>query len=90
MLLNSAQPSLGQYGLCTSAGTVPVAYSNFSSVDINITTMVTTSSVLLPFGAASGPAAQQLSDSMNLLGYEVRRQVHVGGWGGAIQRMTLY
>ena len=51
---------------------MPAAYLNFSSVDINITSMVSPASVFLPFGAASGPEAEQLSDSMKLLGYEVR------------------
>ena len=72
------------WGDATSAGTVPAAYRNFSSVDINITSMVSPSSVLLPFGAASGPEAEQLADSMKLLGYEVRAPGVCQGHGASL------
>ena len=55
------------------AGTVPAPYLNYTSVDINVTYLVSPASLLPPFGGPSRPECQQLSDSMDILGYKVTR-----------------
>ena len=63
---------VAELGWALSAGTVAGPYLSYSSVDINVTYLVGPSSLLPPFGGPSYPECKQLSDSMAILGYNVR------------------